>query len=145
MRHRLNSNELWGVSGFLLGEGCFGYYNVNPRVSATQKELQPLEWLVERIGGRIHKHSRGIYTWNLDGILGIGLMMSLLPIYKVTSPKRFNEILEVIDSWKKHKPRGQYRTHCTSGHSFEEFGYRDKRQRRCKKCIQIYNEVPRAA
>ena len=129
-----------------MGEGCFGYYGVNPRISATQKERQPLEWLVERVGGQINKRSReGIYTWNLSGIAGIGLMMSLLPIYKVTSLKRFSEILEVIDSWKKHKPRGQYRTHCINGHAFEEFGYRDTRQRRCKKCIQIYNEVHRAA
>lgn len=94
----------WGwVAGFIEGEGSFSISGVNPRVSVTQVELEPLEKLVGFFGGKIYPKKpagygkKQCYVWVLAGEHGIALMMTIYPLMCV---RRQGQIRACIVSWK---------------------------------------------
>ena len=74
----------WTI-GFLEGEGSFTLCGIDPRVQATQVELDPLNKLVELFGGTIYaKKPNGfgkkpVSSWVLRSGHAIGLMMMIYP------------------------------------------------------------------
>jgi len=100
---KVSMRDLGWVAGFLEGEGSFSFSGVDPRTSATQVELEPLEKLVQMFGGKIYpKKPNGFgkklcYSWILRGAHGVGLMMT---IYPLMCSRRQAQIRRVIAGWR---------------------------------------------
>lgn len=94
----------WGwIAGFLEGEGSFTLSGVDPRVSATQVELEPLQRLVSFFGGKIYpKKPAGFgkkqcHVWVLTGAQGVALMMT---IYPLMCSRRQDQIRRAVLAWR---------------------------------------------
>jgi hypothetical protein len=78
-----NVEQIAWTAGFLEGEGTFSAMNGNDhraRVSAGQKEKEPLENLLRWFGGRIYsQRGRQYHMWMLRGVEAHKLMRLLLP------------------------------------------------------------------
>lgn len=95
------------AAGFLEGEGSFCGKNgtdPRPRVSAGQRERDPLQRLFTLFGGAIYdsiKQERPYYTWLLRGQTGRDLMLKLLPLMSVRRQEQIRAAL-AIDLPKRH-------------------------------------------
>lgn len=155
----LVTKDLTWIAGFLEGEGSF---LVGTRgsgvVCATQVQRQPLERLVELVGGTIWLKRRSDgnrkdqHLWSMGGIRAIGLMMTL---FGLMSPGRKNQIRRSLERWKSHQTSCRNRTHCPSGHEYSnENTYRNNKirlanglmgsGRNCKICIHHHAKTRRA-
>jgi len=97
--------DLHWIAGFMDGEGTFGNggHVKYPcaAVSATQKDIEPLEKLQKFLGGSIGKNSnntttgskRYFYRWQATGPRARGIMMTLYPLL---SSRRQTKIREVL-------------------------------------------------
>ena len=105
MLENLNKLSLGWVVGFLEGEGHFtlnkntpkspnAHYTAYAAVGATQKTIEPLEWLQEMFGGKITKRKNGVHEWELESINAIDLAKELQPYM---SSRRQKQIQAVID------------------------------------------------
>ena len=96
------------AAGFLEGEGCF-YSFQTLRVSANQKQKEPLKRMQKLFGGSINqshaKSTFGQFVWLVTGIRAAGVMMT---IYLFMSPKRKQEIFTPLQEWKKAPGRGAH-------------------------------------
>ena len=81
------AEELAWAAGFLEGEGCFRGISsvtakrIEPRavIDASQKNQEPLMWLLAWFGGRIYYAPKNnIYSWKLTGQPARELMRRLL-------------------------------------------------------------------
>jgi transposase len=94
-------NLAW-TAGFLEGDGSFSVSGADPRVSATQVELEPLNRLLSLHGGAIYPHKpagfgkKKGHAWVLRGGKGIGLMMTLYPFM---CSRRQRQIKKTILDW----------------------------------------------
>ena len=87
------------TAGFLEGEGCFSPdsgRDKRARVSANQKEIEPLERLLKLFGGRIYKYkTRNIYLWMLRGERARAMLTILLPMM---CSRRQGQIMKTLGS-----------------------------------------------
>ncbi len=99
----ISMRDLGWTAGFLEGEGSFTLSGLNPRTSATQVELDPLNKLVDLFGGKIYGKKPGgfgkkpCHAWVLDGAHGIALMMT---IYELMSSRRKEQIRRCVIAWR---------------------------------------------
>ncbi len=88
-----SQRELGWIAGFLEGEGCFNTAGSNPgtqRVTAVQKQREPLLRLQELLGGRVYPRFRdGCFGWSVTGARARGIMLTL---YALMSPRRKDQI-----------------------------------------------------
>lgn len=95
--------DIFWTAGFLEGEGSFTLCGINPRVSATQVELDPLEKLIGLYGGKVYPKKisgfgkKPVSSWVLQGQDAVGLMMT---IYPLMCTRRQEQISYVLKSWK---------------------------------------------
>ena len=92
------------VAGFLEGEGSFSIRGkVDPAVSATQADREPLEKLSALFGGHIYPckpnrvSKKPLWVWNLNGKQAVGLMMT---IYCLMTQRRQQQIQVVLLGWR---------------------------------------------
>jgi len=90
------------VAGFLEGEGSFcpmSGHDKRARVSANQKEIEPLERLLELFGGRIYRivknRPNAIYVWMLRGERARVFLQTLLPMM---CSRRRNQIQQTLEA-----------------------------------------------
>jgi hypothetical protein len=98
----LSPVDLGWVSGFLEGEGSFHAHRSEHgsyiKISAPQKQREPLGKLQSLLGGSIYTRKCGIYLWNLSkGAEVAGWMMTL---YSYMSPKRKGQIKRALSVWQ---------------------------------------------
>jgi transposase-like protein len=96
--------DIGWAAGFLEGEGSFSLLGgIDPRVTAVQVELGPLEKLVALFGGKIYPKKpagfgkKPVNYWNIGGSHAASLMMTLYPLM---STKRKREIHKAISHWR---------------------------------------------
>lgn len=102
---RVTMCDIHWAAGFLEGEGSFTLCGVDPRIQATQVELDPLYKLVALYDGKIYQKkqkSGGLgkklcHSWVLGGKRGAALMMT---IFSLMSKRRQGQIMHVLSSWK---------------------------------------------
>lgn len=113
-----SETDLGWLAGFLEGEGSFGLIGRPPtdlrypRISASQKQREPLERLVRIVGGTIYRSRRGsssrvdsgIWTWCLDGTHARAIMELLLPHM---SPRRRTQIDASLAGEVRRPSRGE--------------------------------------
>lgn len=122
----LDIKEIYWAAGFLEGEGSFAtrgpYGNY---VVAVQVQCEPLNRLRRMFGGKIfysdryrksHPKWKPVYRWYVSNAAARGVMMT---IYSLMSPRRKVQINKVLDLWRSHQRRPEYRTHCPRGHAYE--------------------------
>jgi len=129
-------NDLYWVAGFLEGEGSF-LVSKNAGmtiVSASQKQLQPLQRLVSLVGGKIYTKvgGRDINMWACRSSRGAGLMMTL---YDLMSPRRKEQITNSLSKWRL-RLQWKYRKKCKNGHPYVDGSYK-----RDSKNIAIFSFV----
>ena len=132
--------DLEWTAGFYEGEGSvFLSTNGSLTTSISQVQRWPLERMVSLFGGTIrtsHKaqgNHQHCYQWRLVGPAATGFIMTL---FTLLSPRRKEQIEDVLAKWKAIPPAKKYRTHCPSGHPYVEKNlYRIKGRRICKTCV----------
>jgi len=120
--------EIGFAAGFYEGEGSFiGTDRKTPYVSITQKDIEPLEKLQKKFGGKIAKYGN-YYYWRLMGAEGRGF---ILTIFTFLSARRRAQILKFKDSFFNTDK-------CPSGHIYEEgsFDIIDTGTRSYRRCLQ---------
>lgn len=110
------------AAGFLEGEGCFmkrknPLHSMSPRISAVQKQREPLDRLVKLFGGKVSKEWQkrertygegSIWRWTVYGPRAVGIMMT---IFTWMSPRRRQRIKSVIDVWNTRPGKGWWNPH----------------------------------
>ena len=85
------------AAGFLEGEGCFSPESgtdKRARMSANQKQREPLEKLLECFGGRIYAYKkRDLYLWMLRGKPARPVMETLLPMMSTRRQEQIKKSL----------------------------------------------------
>lgn len=122
----ITTRDLDWVAGFLEGEGCFSWRKVRrsgtASVSAVQVQRWPLLRLQELFGGNQYlvparqTGHQAKWQWELSGIAGAGLMMTLYPLL---SPRRQEQVARALAEWKTRGVAARYRSHCARGHLFD--------------------------
>ena len=112
--------ELYWAAGFLEGEGSFSYAET-PRIRASQVQRDPLERLDCLLGpGKFYyaptpvkyPNNSPIWQWQLHGRRAVEWMMTL---WVMMSPRRREQIENVLATWKVRPPPGGYiRTNLSS-------------------------------
>lgn len=99
------SDIAW-LAGFLEGEGAFVLTSkVQPMITVSQKDREPLDKLVSMVGGKVKKkcsqgYKKGwIYNVEIASRRAAGIMMT---IFSFMSKRRQVKIMEILDAWKKH-------------------------------------------
>ena len=91
-------SDLFWAAGFLEGEGEFlsaqGYY---PRLSASQKEPEPLYMLQRLFGGSVRPREKGAWRWYLQGSHRSTEIMQLL--YPLLSPRRQAQVRKAVQNY----------------------------------------------
>lgn len=139
------------AAGFLEGEGSFMTSRTCPYVECAQVQREPLERLHALFGGTISFHQRkdkpaawqDFYRWTLYGNASAGVMMTL---FILMSPKRQEQIRNVIEAWKARGTRGAHHrnlTACKAGHPYTEGSWTRKGSngRQCNACMKAYREA----
>src|SRR3990167_4613837 len=91
-------DKLIRVAGFMEGEGSFSVVSL-PRgrrsqmVTACQKTIEPLNWVIELFGGKTYQDKRGMYRCARSCARARGIMMMLYPFM---SPRRQAKIKECL-------------------------------------------------
>ena len=123
---KFSIREIDWAAGFLEGEGCFhpnhGKNVINPTVTCSQVQLQPLSRLIDIFGGRIYfltdkRNGKKINRWDTTSARAVGIMFTL---YGLMSPWRKKQIRIAIAAWKSKRPLAKYRTCCPRGHAYDE-------------------------
>ncbi len=121
--------DLRWLAGFLEGEGSFimtkkgkGQVDRDPRLIANQKQRWPLDKILSivKFGSIQYSKSRNIYFYSLSCNKAIQWMMTL---YQLMSPRRKEQIENVISLWKNRPGRGfrnKIKTHCPKGHEYSK-------------------------
>lgn len=119
------------AAGFLEGEGSF--VPSSCRVSAVQKQREPLERLRRIFGGHIitqrKRDGRELGYWYLGSHPGAAVMMTLYPLM---SPRRREQIRHALAHWRTLKVSERFRVACPRGHAYVKrnaFG-----SRVCREC-----------
>lgn len=93
-----NMEQIAWAAGFLEGEGTFSAMSGNDhraRISAGQKEREPLECLLAWFGGRIYaQRGRAYHTWMLRGHQAHELMQLLRPQLSSRRQAQIDKALE---------------------------------------------------
>ena len=91
--------QMMWIAGFLEGEGCFcpmSGTDKRARISANQKQREPLEKLLRWLGGRIYtSHTREMHIWMLRGEAAKILLPKLRPLM---SPRRQGQIDKTLSA-----------------------------------------------
>jgi hypothetical protein len=106
-QQRISTRDINWVAGFLEGEGSFGYHSATLRITAGQKQREPLDRCMRLMGGTIQRIERPerdthIHHWALMGRKAVQWMMTL---YVLMSPRRQAQIKECFTEWKQHAAR----------------------------------------
>jgi hypothetical protein len=132
--------EIAWLAGLLEGEGSFGFYGTcGPRVflSMTDKDVvQHAASLlhVKRINPRapLGYGKKLLWVFDVAGIRAVGIMLT---VYKFLGTRRQEKIRDCLAKWRKKLPMTKYRTHCPSGHEYNEQNtYSYKGTRLCRAC-----------
>lgn len=139
----LTVKDVAWAAGFLEGEGSFQSSRTTPTVVCSQVQREPLERLLRMFGGNIIplKHKEGTrgqpyFRWYISGVRAAEVAMTLLVLM---SPRRFEQIVKMLDIWKARKPRTWHnasKTHCKRGHEFtpENTYAKGGKYRECRTC-----------
>lgn len=97
-------------AGFLDGEGSFGCYQRRGRgmaylsISAKQVRREPLDRLVERLGGKVNgpgangRNAKPIYQWRIDQeVLALTAIEALYPHLSLPKQEQIDRALTVYD------------------------------------------------
>lgn len=134
----ITTRQIEWTAGFLEGEGSFIFAGTSSMVAAVQVQMEPLLRLKAIFGGTICLQSKGIpprqvsHRWAANGRLAVGLMMTL---YQLMSPRRKGQIRVALARWRTLAAHPRYRTHCPSGHPYDETNtIRSPGKRECRTC-----------
>jgi hypothetical protein len=137
------------LAGFIEGEG---YINCDRhksllRVTANQKDREPLDKVCRIVGGNITIAKAGylrrpnpIFTWQVAGSRAAGVIMTL---YSFLSARRKAQALQALNLWKSHRSHHRHWTVCKRGHQFDEkntYVHPVTGMRRCRICVSVQNQ-----
>ena len=135
------------LAGFLEGEGHFAFYGTTPHVQVSQVQREPLEKVVQLVGGKIrgpYQHKKlnhtPFYEIGLAGSRAVGVMMTLFSLLSVWKQ---NQIKAALVQWKALPVANKYKTQCQQGHEYSVRACDGKRH--CKTCDAAKARKHRAA
>lgn len=108
----MNDRDLPYAAGFFDGEGCIsacrrGDGRVALRVTCTQSDPRPLEWLRERFGGRVslvHRadpgaERRAVHVWVANEAMARRFLTAVLPYLIVKRERAEMALVDLLDLW----------------------------------------------
>ncbi len=118
----VSSLDIAWTAGFLEGEASFSLSGSSATIAVGQVQRDPIDRLIHLYGGSMYiRPPRGIarqplHMWELAGIKGVGLMMTVFPLM---SSSRRQKIKRVLSVWRAAPPQTKYRRACSKGHPFD--------------------------
>lgn len=84
------------VAGFYEGEGNVIHRGRFLRAAVGQKDRFVLDWMAEKLGGRVYGKLDGMHQWILNGAEACKFLLWILPYL---SPRRQAQINSAVSGW----------------------------------------------